>query len=205
MNCDFYFLWVLFLPYPQHSNQSEFISVRYKFTKAIYLKNFHRLKDKVQAQLLFEELLFDAKKKNESYMEYIPHLLELLIIEYTSSKENEVLDEIHKYLSEYISLAENENRFPALVKGLLIQAKLAQSEGNFSESQRILERGQKIADKLNIPSLITQIKNSKYDLEAELTKMEELVSKNIDIATKIKESNLLSYVTEAQQFIQKSE
>lgn len=188
----------------ENSEYNEFITPKYNFTKAIYLKNSNRLKDKIQAQLILEELVLDAKKKNESRMEYIPHLLELLIIEYTSSKESEVLDEIHNYLTEYISLAENENRFPALVKGLLIQAQLAQSEGNYSESQKLLEKGLEIAIKINIPSLIMQVENSKRDLEAELTRMEELVTKNVDIASKIKESNLLSYVTEAQQFIQKT-
>ena len=185
------------------SEKNEFFTRNYNFCNGLYLKNSPRLKDKIQAQLLLESLIRDAREKNESTFKFLPHLIELLLLEYITSKENIVLEEIHQYLREYTNVAESEHRYPAMVKGLLIRAQLSQIEGNYSEAQKLLDEASKITRQINITLLNNELNQIRDNLEAELSRMEEVINKNKDLATKMKESKILSYVQEAQQYIQK--
>ena len=174
------------------------LTANFKFTQAMYLKSSNRLKDKMQAQLLFEELIIDADKSGIGTMEYVLHLVELLLIEYASSREQLVLDELHQHLDTLYKNAQKEYRYLVMIRALIIQAQLAQIEGEFSISEQTLDQALSLAGEKNLTALQHEVEKAKSEMKIELARMESVLSKNVDLADKMKHSNLMAYIRKAQ-------
>ncbi|MHA1983796.1 MAG: tetratricopeptide repeat protein [Candidatus Hodarchaeales archaeon] len=176
----------------------------FNFMKAIYLKSSKRLKDKTQALVLFEELYNDAKEKKLGFMQFIPHIVELLLLEYSTTKENIVLEEIHNYLGEFNSVARKDYRYPAVIRGLMIEAQLSQIEGNFSIGEKKINEAISLAEERNLAALLTELEKFKTEMGQEISKLEEIIDKNVEFAEAMKNSQIISYVKKAQEMLNNS-
>ncbi len=175
------------------------ISDAFKFTRAIFLKSSIRLIDKMQALVLFKEIFDEKVSQGISIMHCIPHLLELLIIEYELSKEKEVLDEIKEYLDLLYNTAIEENLYPYLIKALLIKSQLSQIGGEFNKSEELVEEAISIAKEKNLGALLREVEIVQEGMRSEIERMQHLLNKNADFTERLKHSNLMNYLKKAQE------
>lgn len=179
-----------------------FIQLAHDLAKGTYLKTSKRSREKIKA----EEILVNLIEYNQSNIYYtleaIPMLIELLLVEYQSYQENEVLEEIHQYLEKMTSVAKASSMIESIVKGKLIQAQLASIEGNFEFAEKIIESTLIMTEENNLSYFSNQIKEVKSKLENEFDEMQELTKKNVSFGQRLEKSNLINYLQQAQGLFQ---
>lgn len=175
------------------------VTFAFNMTKAIYLKSSSRLRAKMQSQELFEKLFEENKALGFNNTYILPHLIELLLLEYGTSKDEEVLDELRQHLDSYQLDAEKYNIYPAMIKAYQIKSQLLMVEGKFEESESVLDQAVGYAMEKNLHTLLNELKETRADLAAEVERMEILIQSNSDLATRMKKSRVLEYIKKAQE------
>lgn len=176
------------------------ITLDLKNARAIYLKNSPRLRDKMRAQELYEEIFQENKELGLSNIEIIPHLIELLLLEYGTSKEEHLLVELGEHLNSFQTEAEKNHMYPAIIKFYLIKSQLLIVEGKFKESEALLDQAVGFAMEKNLTTLLKELNEVRSDL-AEVQRMQVLLQSNSDLATRLNKSKILEYIKKAQESV----
>ncbi len=138
--------------------EDQFIRQSYLLDKAIILKQSHRIKHKMQAISLFEDILKTEFKESSIAIEARINYLELLILELEiSNDEKEILEEIKENLDLLYQIAQKQNSYSLSCETLFFQAKLVLVEKNFSLAQELLTKAQFIADNKGYKRLAKKI------------------------------------------------
>lgn len=185
----------------ERSNNKDLITKGFDLAKAIYLKSSNRLKDRVLAQIKFEEIIREREKKQLGIMDCIPHLVELLLAEYESSNEEEVMEEIFGYLDNFHNIASEKNMYPALIKSYVIKSQLAHIDGKFSNSEELLDQAASLAVEKNLGALLKEVEMVNDELKSNIERMQQLLNQNADFTEKLKHSNIMLYIKKAQEVI----
>lgn len=171
------------------------VDYRVKMSRALMLFDKKRLKDKIKAQELFEEILKLQIPTYELNILTIEKLLDILFMEFKSTEEQEVLDEIKSLIAKMSTIAEGQRSFSLFIQVLILNAKLSIFEGNIQKAKKTLEKALTEALNKNLGQLAR-------DIEVEIQKLTDLINKWIDLATK--GSTVLKYnedkITSSYQF-----
>lgn len=184
----------------EKDEQSSRIDMHFKFASALYLKSSKRSRDKAKSELLFEEIIdSESGYKNES----ITHLIELLLMEYKTYAEKEVLDEIHTHLETLNEYSKRSYTYPLLIKIQIIKSQLEMVEGNFEEAEKILENARQLAEEKNLKMLLQDVVDVQDSMVQELQEMKILLKKNATIAQRLERLSIMSYIDKAQRLMKK--
>jgi len=123
------------------------LSFFYKGGKAFMLKTSTRMRDRVQAQVLFKELIDTNLAPNslDSFL-VLSNYCDLLLEELSLYNDPEILDEINVLITKSIDMAQQANSYSFLAETKLLQAKLALIEMNIEEAKKLMVQAQHIAD-----------------------------------------------------------
>jgi len=169
-----------------------------KYANALYLKSSSKLRDKIQALSILEKLVTQEEDTGKMTLEYIPHLIELLLIEYQSSKEPDTLEEIESYLHKLIKQAKQENQYAILIESYIIQSQLLALNGEFKESEELLNQAIQIGDDKGLELMVASAKDAQQKNRDKIQEMQQLLNKNADLVEKVEHSNLMNYLKRAQ-------
>lgn len=171
------------------------VAYRIKMSRALILFDKNRMKDKIKAQELFEEILRLNIPTYELNILTIEKLLDILFMEFKSTEEQEVLKEINSLIAKLSAIAEEQRSFSLFIQVLVLNAKVSIFEGNIQKAIKTLEKALIEAKNKNLGQLAK-------DIEAEVQKLTDLINKWIDLATK--GSSVLRYneekLTSSYQF-----
>ncbi len=129
----------------------------FQLNKAIILKNKRRIVDKISAQLIFEEISNNEEVDSEIFIDAMVNLIELLIVEFELSGNENSFSEMKKVTNKIYSIAEKQNSFSLLCETLVFQAKIKIYELDFSKSQELFIKAQSIASNKGFIKLAKKI------------------------------------------------
>jgi len=126
------------------------ISFWYLASKAFMMKSSTRMRDRVEAQALFKELidsLWFANYQNQNNLILcLGNLCDLLLEELSMYNDPAILDEIYPLITKCLEMAEEAHNYSWLAEAKLLQAKLALIQMNIEEAKRLMVEAQRIAD-----------------------------------------------------------
>ena len=125
-------------------NQQEATRGNYLSTKAYILKNSTRMRDRVEAQTIFKELIEIAQ--GDTLIWTLGSLCDLLLEELSLYNDLKILDEIIPLISRSLEMAEKARNYSWLAETKLLQAKLALIQMKFEEGRQLMIEAQCIAD-----------------------------------------------------------
>ncbi|MFW9942618.1 MAG: tetratricopeptide repeat protein [Candidatus Thorarchaeota archaeon] len=168
----------------------------WKVGKAYVLSTKERLKDKMQAQQLFEEVL---KEKFDYQLEFTVqyNLCNLLLEELKYSGIEEILLEIQDLLSKISEATTKQRSIYTLVILYYLQAKLALVEGNAEFANELLIKGLTLAKAKGIGFYVLRLKSLQDKLFTQLGEWKELLTRNSRLQEKVELLNLKNDLTEA--------
>ena len=133
------------------------------------------------------------------------HLIELLLYEYKTYEEEDVLMEIKDFIERMYNLADERKEFKTLIETLILQSRLKQFENEFEDAETILHKALLLAEEIESPVMIRMVENEKENLAQYLNKLQKIVYKNLTLAEKFESSKILDYLKHAQRMIQREE
>jgi tetratricopeptide (TPR) repeat protein len=125
------------------------VSSCYLISKAYVMKTSTRMRDHVDAQGIFKELI-DGTNLGRLFPDYfmfcIGNLCDLLLEELSMYNDPEIIDEILPLITKCLDIAEDEHNYYWLAEGKLLQGKLALIQMKFEEGKRLMVEAQRIAE-----------------------------------------------------------
>jgi tetratricopeptide (TPR) repeat protein len=188
-----------------------FLSYWYKLSEALILKTSVRIKDKAQAQQLFQEIIEDPKFEREfeiyltdSKKTALLNICELLFFELKSSpdeitEESEVFQEAKHLVDNLASLAQRQHSFSLLVNTQILQAKLFLIEGNITTAMQLMDQAITYSEKSGLTSLLNQAQQEKQTMVKDFNELRKMIENNASITERIEKMELLEYIQEVKK------
>ena len=168
----------------------------WKMGKAAVLSSKERIKYKIQAQQLYEDIL---QEKFDYELEFSARyrLCDLLIDELKYSGTEEILLEIQDSIKRISKSATAQRSIYSLVILYYLQAKLALIEGNGEFANELLTKGITLAKSKGIGLYLIILENLQNELFIQLKEWKELLTRNSRLQEKVELLNLKNDLTEA--------
>ncbi len=157
-----------------HSKKLDFKRKKntYYSSKATILKSSLRARDRIKAEDIFKKLAMDNTIFSYIRIEAIIDLCDLYLTELRITNDPEVINDIHPYIQELLSIAEKQHLYLYLAETYLLQAKLSLLTLDIKEAKRFLTQAQNIAESNGIKRLAMKI-SYEHDELLRKTKMWE--------------------------------
>ncbi|MFX0065637.1 MAG: tetratricopeptide repeat protein [Candidatus Hermodarchaeota archaeon] len=213
----YYFIMVLFLEQGRRTEAEHFFKMltqRYRphsskimdfyisLGEILLLKYEKRATKKALAQAKLEELLQTTPEgwlSQEIYFYAVTHYLDLLLQEFSTYQEPEVLDEILRLLNKNKQAAQQYHQPNFLVQLSGIEAKLLVIKGDLQKAHDLLENLAQDDTVIKTPHLKKQVENELSTLTAQFNTMKRLITANASLGEKIRETDLVNYIEEAKK------
>jgi len=163
------------------------ISFWYLMAKAYMMKTSTRMRDRVEAQALFKELIDRASE--DVLIFSLSNLCDLLLEELSMNNDPEILDEIIPLITKSLDIAETAHNYFWLAETKLLQAKLALIQMNIDEAKKLMVEAQRIADLHGLDLLAWGISSehdkllNQIDVWDKVKKEEAPISERIKLAS----------------------
>ncbi|MFX0029321.1 MAG: tetratricopeptide repeat protein [Candidatus Hermodarchaeota archaeon] len=122
----------------------------YLFSKATMMKYSTRIRDRMEAQALYKELIDYGRERAPTFEDLfifsIGSLCELLLEELSMNNDPAILDEIMPLITKSLEMAKKAHNYVWLAETKLLQAKLALIQLNTEEAKKLMIEAQRIAD-----------------------------------------------------------
>jgi tetratricopeptide (TPR) repeat protein len=171
--------------------------------KGIIFKKSPRAINKGKAQEIFQQITEEEIIDHDLTVFAILNLLEILIWELSSTGHEEVLQEIQELITQLNEIAQKHQSSTLEIEVALIQSQLELIQGNVNQSITLLDHPKTIALENNLESHQVRIKSQLRVIETEFQKWIELTDQNVPMIERMRQSNLLDYIAEAQRFLDK--
>jgi tetratricopeptide (TPR) repeat protein len=129
----------------------------YLGSKAYMMKSSTRMRDRVEAQKLFKELIDIAS--GDFLISCLSNLCDLLLEELSINNDPEIMDEIIPLITKSLYIAESLHNYGWLAETRLLQAKLALILMKIKEAKKFLIQAQNIAELNGLKVLASKISN----------------------------------------------
>jgi len=165
------------------------ISIWYLASKAYMMKTSTRMRDRMEAQALFKELIDFASTRpdfREGLIFCIGNLCDLLLEELSTSNDQEVINEILPLIAKSLDIAEKARNYRWLAETKLLQGKLALIRENFDGAKQFLTQAQRIAELHGLHLLAHEVSEEHDKLIIQLHDWDKLRKNNAPMAERIK-------------------
>ena len=160
------------------------ISFWYLMAKAYMMKTSTRMRDRVEAQALFKELIDHASE--DVLIFSLSNLCDLLLEELSMHNDPEILDEINPLITKTLDIAETAHNYYWLAETKLLQAKLALIQMNIEEAERLMVQAQRIADLHGLNLLAWGISSEHDKLLNQIDVWDKVKKEEAPIAERVK-------------------
>jgi hypothetical protein len=115
------------------------------------------------------KLAIDELVKKEGLSEYmlviiaLLNLCDLLLIELRNTSDMEVLEDLQKYITLLVEIAEKSNSYSLLAEIYLLKARLASIKFDLKDARRFLTQGKLIAERHGLNQLVRKISSEHTD------------------------------------------
>lgn len=135
------------------------ISLWYRISKALILRNSQRTRNLYAAQEIFRNIIDEKNITTELTAIALLNLCDLLLWELETNNDPEILPEFEPLIEKLLKTAESENSFLLTAETYLLQAKLEFLKSDFKKGRKHLIKAQKIAEDHGLKQLAIKISN----------------------------------------------
>ncbi|MHA1992819.1 MAG: tetratricopeptide repeat protein [Candidatus Hodarchaeales archaeon] len=153
-------------------------------SKAYMMKTSTRLRDRIEAQALFKELI--NKVGGEGIFINMGNLCDLLLEELSINNDPEILDEITPLITKSLEMAEEARNYYWLAETKLLQAKLALIQLNMEEAKRLMVQAQRVAELHGLNLLAWRISSEHDNLLEQIDTWDRIEKDEAPISERIK-------------------
>jgi len=157
------------------------VSQNCKFSEALILKTSSDLRDRLKAEVLFEQLI----EEDISYpvlVQVLLNLSDLLILEMKETDDSKVLEKIYKNVNKLQEMAEKNNSHLLHVETIRLNAQLALLEFDIDNARALLLKALNIAQNNNFDRLVLDL----------LQQQEKLTKQSIELRNLEKTTSTIS-------------
>jgi tetratricopeptide (TPR) repeat protein len=171
-----------------------------QISEGLILKASSRLKDKVRAHEIFQQLLEKTPIMNvDVTYSAMLSLCELQLFELQAAGDEITLETTKSLVEQLSDQAEKQGSYTYLVNSLILQAKLAMIEGDLLVANGILKRAQRIAKEEELIKLTEKVASETQLLNDQYQQWERLVQTNAPIQERLEHAKLKDYLKSAQK------
>ncbi|MFW9973589.1 MAG: hypothetical protein ACFFDF_25640, partial [Candidatus Odinarchaeota archaeon] len=127
---------------------------------------------------------------SESRIEAIINICDLYLTELRITNDPEIINDIHPYIQELLSIAEKQHLFLYLAETHLLQAKLSLLTLDMKEAKRFLTQAQNIAESYGIKRLAVKISYEHDELLRQTKMWENLKISEVSLSERLKLTGL---------------
>ncbi|MFX0064544.1 MAG: tetratricopeptide repeat protein [Candidatus Hermodarchaeota archaeon] len=181
---------------------NKWIHLRSRLAEALVLKRSTRMKNKVQAQIILEQII------NEELIHFrytalaMIHLCELLILELKSFDEPEVWEEAKTLILQLYDKAQDQQSVSIVGEALLLRAKFATIEGNLQQALEYFDQAQLTAEERNLGLLIQKVGAERKTFEDEFEKWQDLIQSNAPLQERLKHAEMGKYLRDVKKMVE---
>jgi hypothetical protein len=162
----------------------------YQFSKALILKSSLRARDRIQAENLFKELITDKTIVDYIRIDAIINLCDLYLTELWITNDSEIINEIHPFIQQLLSIAEKQHLYLYLAETYFLQAKLSLLTLDLKSAKRFLTQAQTIADSYGMKLLAMKISYEHDELLRQTKMWENLRISEVPLSERLKLAGL---------------
>lgn len=181
---------------------NEFIQLNCKMGNALILKNHKRLRQKMEAEKIFSDIVNSEMINPHLTLLAMKHLCEIYLDEYKLYDEPKVFDIVVDLVDRMKRVSENIGMFSNLIVALVLQSKLHLLTGHLDKASELLDEAATISEEKKLIKLIQEVKNEKEVLESTFTDWKDKVQSNEDLHQRMKKIEIMKYLNYAQQISQ---
>lgn len=174
-----------------------------QFSRASILSQSPRLKDKAEAQVIFQNLLNQKDIGFYFTTLIIPSLCQILLEEFMAFGEPLVLKEVNLLLDDLKRLAFDHQSWHLNVYTLILQAKLSMVDGDLTSTLQLLDEAQAIAEEKKSDYILDKVIKERKHVEGQYEKWQRLIQTNASYKERLEETQVLEYLKEAQKIVDK--
>ncbi|MFX0090628.1 MAG: tetratricopeptide repeat protein, partial [Candidatus Hodarchaeota archaeon] len=175
------------------------VYLRSRLAEALILKQSKRMKHKIQAQMLLEQIVTEEVIDSNLSVLAMVHLCDLLLFEVKSVDDPEVWIEAKALIQQLYAQAQDQQSFPMIVKALLLWAKFAIIEGKFQQALKYYNQARLTAEEKSLGLLVQKVDDEQKSFEAEFEKWQVLIQQNASLQDRLAHAQLKDYLKEAQR------
>jgi tetratricopeptide (TPR) repeat protein len=191
--------------YCERKPHNQFVSQAYRLAKAMLIKGSPRMRDKVEAQEILQQLVDEEELFDWSFAiktKAMLTLCELLLFEIKASKDEtpglrDLLQEAKTLIENLTSLAQKQPSFPLLIDAFVLQAKFALIEGDLNSATELLKRATIAAEEKKLQLLGEKVATERKRLEDQYDSWQELIQSNAPFQDRLEQARLEEYLERA--------
>lgn len=173
---------------------------------ALILKTSKRLRDKMKAQALLEQISIDDPNLVWSIkILTLKNLADLLLLEIEFDDSPELLGEVTQLIEQIMKVAKTQHLFSVEVDAMILQSKLYLIQGHTDKAQDHLKMAKKIAIKHELGQMITLVVSEQENLKNNFKKWLELTNSNIPFRERLEQVELKDYMDIAMELRDRSQ
>ncbi|MFX1255358.1 MAG: tetratricopeptide repeat protein [Promethearchaeota archaeon] len=182
----------------QARTPNKIIHLHSRLAEALVLKQSPRLKKKIQAQNLLEEIVSEEIIDFEYTALAMIHLSDLLVGEVKLHGEPEVWEEVKALIEQLLVKAQDQRSISLICEVLLLRAKLAAIDGKLTQTMKYYEQARLTAAEKNFKLLVQKVETEQKFFEAEIDKWRKFIEGNASLQERLKHARMEEYIRDAQ-------
>ncbi|MCG3221852.1 MAG: tetratricopeptide repeat protein [Candidatus Heimdallarchaeota archaeon] len=153
-------------------------------SEAIILKNSIISRDRVRAEVLFDQIL-QEDLNFYFHIQVLFHLCDLLLKELKETSDEKILDKLQKNVSKLIEIGSSAN-LPYLIAEILwFKSQLSLLDLDIEKARKLLDQALQIAEKKGLNRLALKIAKSREQLIKQKVELEELGTESSSISKRM--------------------
>ncbi len=184
------------------TRDDSFVQGIYLLSKAIKFKISNRLKDRVYAMEILNEIINDRKFEYEQVINAMIHLTSLKLDEFKLLGNYQILFEIKKLINQIHDFAQKNKTYPLVVETELLQIRLSVINDEFEKALKKLNSTREFIKINNLNHLSEKINQEEINLEKTITPIGSLFSENRETITKMEFESIQDYLAALKSMLE---
>ncbi|MHA2272379.1 MAG: tetratricopeptide repeat protein [Candidatus Hodarchaeales archaeon] len=181
-------------------NQKEISQVS-RAARAYILKASSRMRDKVQAQDILEQIIDEGIPSDSLRLFVTLFLCELLLEEAQAYGDADVFRRAGTLIDSLHASTQKSQAYVFIVEILFLKAKLALVEGNIKVALNILDQASIMTEEKGLDLLADRVQREIGQFREEFEKWERLIQKDITLQTRMEQARVTDYLKDVQRLI----
>lgn len=177
--------------------ENKVIDINYRSAEAEVLKASPRMRDKVRAQEVFQELAEEEEASFLTKVTALYNLCELLLDEFNAYGEAVVFQEAKALVEKITALTQPTTFFSLGVSTLILHAKFAMVEGDLTTATELLGKAKALSERKGLGGLAEKATKEHQRLEDQYEKWQRLIQSNTPFQERLQQARVEKYLAEA--------
>ncbi|MHA2055110.1 MAG: tetratricopeptide repeat protein [Candidatus Hodarchaeales archaeon] len=167
---------------------------RYRVAKAMILNTSPRIKDKVNAQELLQEVAKDEVTDHDLVVTALLILCDLLLVELRMSGVQDVLDEIQSLTTQLLTIAKQQPSYWVLAETYVLKSRLAMFELDLTGAQQLLDQALLLTEEKGLKKLAVKIFSEQTQFQNQMNQWKRLIEQDASLSERLELAQLESLI-----------